>query len=290
MKNQITDSSESETKVTDNPFYLVTQERLHLPDGTPTPFYGNVRKDTGVCLKAVTERYTIVQNQDLIEKAESIFDTKGMKFDRKFDITQDGSRMYANYTFKNHGFKVQKDDFQMRVSIRNSFDGSMKVSLVVGLLRVVCSNGAWSMDGGIDLMRKHTASVDVEFASNAVDVAVRNFQSQYDTLDLFSRTKLNQQEGHELLNGLVKRSVLADRVADKDREIWEKPTYEADRQRNVYNLWNAITQHTTHEVDGVRRKVELATRLSTNATMTLAEHARKGRISDLFVKELQKNN
>lgn len=290
MKNQITDSSESETKVTDNPFYLVTQERLHLPDGTPTPFYGNVRKDTGVCLKAVTERYTIVQNEDLIEKAESIFASKGMKFTRKVDVTQDGARMYANYTFDTHGFKVQKDDFKFKLAVRNSFDGSMKVSLVVGLMRVVCTNGAWSMDGGIDLMRKHTASVDVEFASNAVDIALKSFHAQYETLDLFSRQRLTQQEGHELLNGLVKRSVLADRVADKVREIWEKPTYEEDRNRNVYNLWNAITQHTTHDVDGVRRKVELATRLSTNATMTLADYARKGRISDLFVKELQKNN
>jgi hypothetical protein len=287
MKNEI---AEVETKVTDNPFYLVTQERLHLPDGTPTPFYGNVRKDTGVCLKAVTERYSLIQNSELIERAESIFASKGMRFTRKVDVTQDGARMFANYTFDNHGFKVQKDDFKFKLSLRNSFDGSMKVSLVVGLFRVVCSNGASVMETGIDLMRKHTASLDIEFASGAVDNALAVFNRQSEVLDILSRTKLNQNEGHQVLNGLVKRSVLADRVADKVREIWEKPTYEEDRQRSVYNLWNAITEHTTHDIAGTRKKVELATRLNTDATRTLFDFTRQGRISDLFVKELQKNN
>lgn len=290
MKNQITDSSESETKVTGNPFYQVTQERLHLPDGTPTPFYGNVRKDTGVCLKAVTERYNIIQNADLIERAESIFQSKGMDFKRKVDVTQDGARMFASYTFSNVGMKVQKDDFKFRLIVRNSFDGSMKVSLVVALLRCVCDNGAMIQESGFDLMRKHTASLDIEFASGAVDNAVALFNRQYDALDAMSRTKLTQQEGHQVLNGLVKRSVLADRIADKVREIWEKPSYEADRQRSVYNLWNATTEHLTHDVAGTRQKVELATRLNTDVTRTLIDFTRQGRISDLFVKELQKNN
>lgn len=282
-------TEEIETKVTANPFYEVKQERLHLPDGTPTPFYGNVRKDTGVCLKAVTERYNIIQNADLIERAESIFQSKGMDFKRKVDVTQDGARMFAAYTFSNVGMKVQKDDFKFRLIVRNSFDGSMKVSLVVALLRCVCDNGAMIQEAGFDLMRKHTASLDIEFASGAVDNAVALFNRQYDALDAMSRTKLTQQEGHQVLNGLVKRSVLADRIADKVREIWEKPSYEADRQRSVYNLWNATTEHLTHDVAGTRQKVELATRLNTDVTRTLIDFTRQGRISDLFVKELQNN-
>lgn len=289
MKNQILET-EKPSKVTHDPFYQVEQVRLHLPDGTETPFFGNVRKDTGECLKAVTERYSIIQNETLIGRAEEIFKSKGMNFTRHVDITQGGARMFANYTFENIAMKVQKDDFKFKLSVRNSFDGSMKVSLVVGLFRVICSNGATVMENGIDLMRKHTSSLDIEFASGAVDNAIALFQRQYESLDIMARQKLNQQEGHFLLNGLVKRSILADRVADKVREIWEKPTYEEDRQRSVYNLWNATTQHLTHDVAGGRGKVELATRLNTDVTRTLMEASRSGRISDLFVKELQKNN
>ena len=282
--------AEIEPKVTNDPFYTVKQERLHLPDGTETPFFGNVRVDTGACIKAVTERYNIIQNADLIERAESIFQSKGMDFKRKVDVTQGGARMFANYTFSNIGLKVQKDDFKFRLTVRNSFDGSMKVSLVVGLLRCVCDNGAMIQEAGFDLMRKHTASLDIEFASGAVDNAVALFNRQYEALDTMSRTKLSQQEGHQVLNGLVKRNVLADRIADKVREIWEKPTYEDDRQRSVYNLWNATTQHLTHDVAGSRQKVELATRLNTDVTRTLIDFTRQGRIADLFVKEIQNNN
>ncbi len=289
MKNQITET-EPVAKITHDPLYQVVQERLHLPDGTPTPFFGNVRKDTGECLKAVSERYNIIQNADLIERAESIFATKGLNFKRKVDVTAGGARMFATYTFENVGMKVQKDDFKFRLTVRNSFDGSMKVSLVVGLLRVVCSNGATIQEAGFDLMRKHTSSLDVEFASGAVDNAMTLFNRQYEALDAMSRAKLNQSEGHQVLNGLVKRNVIADRIADKVREIWDKPTYREDETRSVYNLWNATTQHLTHEVEGTRQKVELATRLNSDVTRTLIDYTRTGRISELFVKELQKNN
>lgn len=280
----------TETPDTDNPFYKVEQVRLHLPDGRETPFFGNVRADTGECLKAVTERYTLIQNEELIGRSESLFAQKGLRFTRKAIVTNGGARMYANYEFENIGFKVRKDDFKFRLSVRNSFDGSMKVSLMVGLFRVICSNGASVMEEGIDLMRKHTSSLDLQFASGAIDASIDSFHRQYDAIELMTRQRLTQQEGHFVLNGLVKRKTIADRVADKVREIWDKPSYEEDRDRNLYNLWNASTEHFTHDVAGTRKKFELSQRLSTDVTRTLIAHARSGNLSDLFVKELQKNN
>lgn len=282
--------AEKPSKVTHDPFYKVEQVRLHLPDGTETPFFGNVRQDTGECLKAVSDRYNIIQNETLIGRAEEIFKSKALDFTTRYAVTAGGARMFAEYRFKNVGMKVQKDDIQMRLTVRNSFDGTMKVSLAVGLFRVVCSNGASVMEDGFDLMRKHTSNLDIEFANGAIDTAIERFHSSYDSLDAMSRKNITQQEGHWILNGLVKRKTVADRVANQIREIWDKPNFREDEARTVYNLWNASTEHLTHDVAGARKKIELADRINTDITSVLSTASRRGTIAELMVKELNKNN
>ena len=44
--------------------------------------------------------------------------------------------------------------------------------------------------------------------------------------------------------------------------IWNSPTHEEDKDRNLYNLNNAVTQHLTHDVADER--FEYANRVTTN--------------------------
>ena len=43
-------------------------------------------------------------------------------------------------------------------------------------------------------------------------------------------------------------------------KIWNNPTHREDNSRNLYSLYNAVTQHLTHEVEDTR--FELAERVS----------------------------
>jgi len=56
-------------------------------------------------------------------------------------------------------------------------------------------------------------------------------------------------------------------VKDGILKVWENPTREEDEARNLWTLYNAATQHLTHEVSGER--FEYANTVSTNVLKRL---------------------
>jgi dihydroneopterin aldolase len=67
-------------------------------------------------------------------------------------------------------------------------------------------------------------------------------------------------------------------MANKVREIWENPKHREDSDRNVWNLYNAVTQHLTHEV--APKRFELAERVGDAVVAQLAGNIRN--IESLF--------
>jgi len=264
--------------------YKVEQQPL-FANGIETRFFANVRTDTGEAFGIVTDRYKVMQNSELLGSIEETFQSRGLgKSVRKVMVTQGGARVHANYRFDDIGFKVGNQDIVFNLRVQNSFDGSLRVALAVGLFRLICSNGAVAPLDAINLTKKHTDALSLEFAGGAVDNAIENFHRTAPMLEAMARTRLTDIEGHKVLNGLVIRKEISERQSDEIREIWNAPTHREDSERNLYNLWNATTQHLTHTVSG--KKFELADRINRNVTQTLGRSALAGNISSLMVDAL----
>jgi hypothetical protein len=86
-----------------------------------------------------------------------------------------------------------------------------------------------------------------------------------DSLSTYGRlaqTEVNQEQGLTILKNLAAAKVFSDKVRENIAKIWNEPTYEEDKARNLYNLNNAVTQHLTHEIADTR--FEYANRVTTN--------------------------
>jgi hypothetical protein len=177
--------------------------------------------------------------------------------------------------------KLNGQDLTFRLKVQNSFDGSLRASFAVGLFRLICSNGLAVPVNAIGMTKKHTQSLDVDFLSRAFDSSVRTFHESIPVLSKLIETPVNQRDGGRILDGLVARKVLSDRMSEGVKAVWESPTYHEDRDRNLWNLYNATTQHLTHTVEG--RRFELAERVNSGVLGAFTKAVRNGGVESLMV-------
>lgn len=253
--------------------YTVEQVRLTTPNGEPTRFFGNRRVDTGEVLGVVSEKYNLLQNADLLEQTNRLLAQFGGAGKVSHTVENGGARVHAQYILPQIGFKIGGQEIIFRLGIQNSFDGSLRVAFNVGMFRLICSNGATApiRGGSINLDVKHTGALNLEFAGNALNGAVDAFHRQRNMLEAMDATQISQATGHRILNGLILKKAISEHQADSVRKIWDAPTHREDEGRNVYNLWNATTQHLTHEVQG--KRFSMADRYSKDVTALLGTHA-----------------
>ena len=291
MKNEvITDEQWEDVEIVSNNLdFKVLQEKLHLPNGKETEHFANVRQDTGEVLGVVSGRYNILQNSDLFPFAESLFRSKGYQFiNDGAKVTNRGAKVRAKYRFPDFDLNLDGQNIQFVLQVQNSFDGSLKVSFDLGLFRLLCENGMkipFAKGSAISLMRKHTESLSMAFASDAFDASVKAFHNSGEFYQNLIRQQLTDTEGHKVLNGLVTRKVIAERMADKVRTIWDAPSFVEDKKRNAFNLLNAVTQHASHEI--APKRFELSERITREVTQEFNSAMRHG-ISSLFVDSLPK--
>ena len=95
--------------------------------------------------------------------------------------------------------------------------------------------------------------------------SVRIEDSLKNSLDVYSqmaRLEVSQEQGLIILQNLANGKVFSEKVRESIAQIWNTPSYEEDKGRNLYNLNNAVTQHLTHEVADER--YEYANRVTGN--------------------------
>lgn len=279
---QIIETNERQTTKFD---YKVEQVRMHTPDGTESRFFGNLRTDTNEVLGVVTDRYAPVQNSELFGRTEEMFKQKQMgAFESKFVVTHGGARARAVYRFPALGIKVKGQDLTFALKVQNSFDGSLRASFVVGLFRLICSNGMTMPHKTINLSQKHTSSLNLDLMGNGLDNAISQFHSSTPLFEKMADTRIDQKFGDLILDTMVKRKVggLSDRQVDGIKRIWANPTFREDGERNLFNLYNAVTQHLSHEVEvGEKPRFELSERINAGVMAEFTRAVRSNAIESL---------
>ena len=266
--------------------YNFTVEQVPLFDakGRRTGFFGNQRTDNGTILGVTSERYGIQNNAPLIERAEEAFKAQGLEWEeenRNIVVTGDGQRMRAVYDFPNQIKRRERsvgDNMGLRLTVQNSFDRSLRVSFAMGVLRLVCTNGMTSLEKEQSMTKKHSSGNDLNFLGEALSRAIGSWDKALLTYSNLESIEIKPQEGLNALHNLAKGGALSDRMAGEISKIWNNPTYEEDKGRNLYNLYNAVTEHLTREVEGTR--YELAERVNQKVLKRLDQAARSGAKKD----------
>lgn len=223
--------------------YTVGVESLHTRDGKETTFCGTRRKDNGLVLGVVKCNYGLIQNSQLVNMAEDVFAANGMgQFNRHVSVCRGGARLFARYDFRDKVAEVPKvgDKVGLRLTINNSFDGSSPVSMAFGALRLICTNGMTTMDSEFSLTKKHTASIEITSFKDALDGSLAKYSDILKVFGEMSEIEVSPDKG---------KLVISDRNSEKVLGIWAHPTYQEDRPRNLFSLYNSVTQWISHDFE-----------------------------------------
>lgn len=241
----------------------VHQEPLLTTDGKRTGYFGMVRRDTAepITLGVCTEQYGVVKNADLIEMVESNLashDKLSNYNSRKF-VVRDGARFYASYDFpdfktelKPMGKRAKGDILGLRLTVNNSYDRSCRVSLSLGFLRLVCTNGMTSLSKEFSMTKRHTLAVNLDFVGDALAHACDSVESSAQIFNKLAQRALTNEQGLSLLTKLEEKDIISGKVREGIEAVWRNPQYEEDTDRNLYNLYNAATQFLTRNVSQER--------------------------------------
>jgi len=92
-----------------------------------------------------------------------------------------------------------------------------------------------------------------------------------DQAKIFNRLaekEIKQEQGASILANLEKKKIItSSNMKDSIEAIWNDPSYGEDNGRNLYNLYNATTQHLTRVVEP--KRFELANKVNTNVLRKL---------------------
>lgn len=254
--------------------YDVERIELLTPEGNPSGFFGNRRTDNSQVVGVVSENYRILQNRDLFSHADEVFQKMNLTTNKVNYITTRGrAQARAIYTFETIGVKVrEKDDLVLQLTVANSFDGSLGASFNIGFLRVVCTNGLMAPAGkGTNINKKHTLAVAESFTENKVKNAVDAFHRGAELFKPLFNTRISQGAGNNILGNLAQRKLVSHKIAKGIHEVWESPSYHQDSDRTLWGLYNAATEHLTHQV--APQRFELAQRFTQNIVNSLSRVA-----------------
>jgi hypothetical protein len=254
--------------------FKVIQEKISRK-GKDTGFIGNFREDTGECLGMVTDNYGVIQNADLIEAAKAALAARGLKgYKESIIVAGKGERMYGTYTFEDKTLKNEVGDiFGYRLRIHNSFDRSLRGSIALGFLRLICSNGCSTLEHEFNVTKKHSSKVTVDFVGDAIDKAMDHGRTALAVFDTLATIKISDEQGKNILAHLEKNNIISGKLREEITLLWLAPKRKQDRARTLYNLYNAVTEHLTHKVEGER--FEYADKVNSSVLLRLHNAARK---------------
>ena len=240
----------------------------HPVKGGKSGYFMNIREDNDDILGWTTERYGLVQHQDILGRADEAFENRGIDVTRKVIVTEGGAKMRAQYDLQGDLFKADVpkvgDTMAYRLTAQYSFDRSLRISFALGLVRLVCTNGMTTTEKEVEMVKKHSTNINIGdiITEDALDSALSKLKDSLSTYGRLAQTELTQEQGLVILQNLSNAKVFSEKVREAIGKIWNEPTHEEDKERNLYNLNNAVTQHLTHEVADER--FEYANRVTAN--------------------------
>ena len=113
--------------------------------------------------------------------------------------------------------------------------------------------------------KKHSTKLTLDFIGESVAACRDKFETSIAQFQGLRERTITKDQGGLILDNLAIKKVLADSMRDSIRMIWDNEAYLnqdrlEQRSDNLYNLYNATTQHLTHDVQGDR--FEYANRVS----------------------------
>lgn len=213
-----------------------------------------VRKDNGKAIAVVSDRYTLVPHQRILDVVEeAIASLAAGPVPRGIYVDRQGARLRAIFKFPALARPVfEGDQICPCLKIQNTYDGTSRIAIHIGAFRFVCTNlavgGGGVFAGGF--MSIHAGEIPLDEIAKQASGYLSGFEKIVETYRYWSQEWLAQGALAEALEGISKRHARGIAEAFAGR----KPT--------VYEAYNAATYYATHAMRSYRTAFDLLERVN----------------------------
>lgn len=229
-----------------------------------------VRTDTGAVLGVVGNRYTPMDNTEVMQHIDSILDNAGLEYELvKGHAARGGARTAIEISFPQKRIVVDgKDEMFLRAFVGNSFDMSAAVTLDLGFFRIVCSNGAMVGTREKQISIGHYSYVQERTVKELMEYLGSKFEATQDFIR--SLTQHSFRSASEVGDLLAGNDIIAEKYRSGLIDAWE----ETGHSTSAWQIFNLYTSAITHRVKASQfSKMAMLNALSREARQWLGEEA-----------------
>jgi len=254
-----------------NSCFEVDRVPLVTPNGTVSKDHSFLyRPDSDAILGTVGNRYEVVDNVDVLVPAMNSILNSGLDLtDLKVNVSlgNGGASTFVTVDLPAHTVQMGRkigDIGRMALKIINSYDGSLRATLVTFVSRYWCTNGCMVNGSAESGFIKHTSQANVPNLVNNLKTSLELFKNSEGVYEVMSDAPLPMEKAWQFMNLFLGRSwrdCLKDEFAlsyineEKLREnssasyIWEqhRTKYVPELGNNCFAFYNALTDWATHK-------------------------------------------
>jgi len=235
---------------------VVTEDGVHIVDipGRYPIVRNNPFTGAPEGLAVVGEQYTVVQNEELAEFLEALVDESGAVCETMGSIFG-GRKVFMAIRLRESILIGGEDAHERYLVVMSSHDGSMAVTAIVTLVRVVCANTfKFALDGAsTKYVNRHTSGVGggIQAAREALQMTFaydKVFEAEMERLLMHRVSDTDMGRMVELLMPVLpqKQTPRQQKATLKAQEamwgVWAGPTLEFGRG-TAYGALNAFTEY-----------------------------------------------
>lgn len=238
-------------------FFPVECLRLFDEKGVELEGYRRItRTDTGKTLHVVSDRYKLVSNEEAFTAFEEALRKSGLNLDGMrigTDFAAGGARVFRQYLLPAHDVEVKPG---VRVALRllmfNSYDGSLAFTGRAGAYNFVCANTSISGKDMASFRKRHTDTLDVGKAVEALATAARKHIDQVERWRAWPAIRVSDAQALDVFKALPQATKpVVDHLARRWLEV--RDTDAVQGGPNLWALFNVLTAWATHDVEGENR-------------------------------------
>lgn len=200
-----------------------------------------VRTDTMTPLGIVSDKYAFMEHKVVVDGFRKAL--KGQEVKESISLQRNGAQLFMKYTFPRVQGEVQKGDIVgMQLLARNSYDGSSKLQLSLGAVRLVCENGMVMNKSFMEFSQKHIgqdSTLEIEEVSDKIGALVHKFEEVMPLMTQMSRKKMADDEKMFDPKKLKLPSYLM-KIAEEE--------YNRAGDKTVWGFYNGLTYAITHKM------------------------------------------
>jgi hypothetical protein len=267
--------------------FPVKQERLKTESGKPTPIQAVVRKDTGEYVGDYRSE-SLVSNQSIHDAVVAELSRQGMEdVPMEPQIFNNGSRVMMTYNLSGES-SLDGEVFSSHLQVKNSYDGSWKLSASLMMRRLACLNGMYVSQGETILSKRHSADLDASALTKFLGDSLTNRDNELDDLRRLKDEPLELNHAFNICSNAARMSKgsLGLPIATRIMTNYISPSLDEEGQGDTWwRLYNAGTR-VFRDLQPIQAKVANDARRWFCDALLLAMHPERGHFAKNAKNEL----